>query len=231
MGGPLPRRSAPQAASALHVARRAGAPPAHPRRGRGRARPRHPVLEHATSSSRRRTTRPSSPGTRTRPTGGSTRRTSSPPGWRFTAEQPRATAHAGHPGHATSSTRCRTATHSTDEQPALARPGDRGRGRRARRCDSNLQPGRDVAAPRAARARLARRTRRTTGASASRSATSRPACARSPARTARRWCAATTATVISSSSRGPRADMDPAMVRCTSRSPSATRRSSIAAPA
>ena len=63
--------------------------------------------------------------------------------------------------------------HLRRDQPALARPGDRGRRRRERRGRRDPRAGRDVAAPRADLPRLRAEPGRTTAASASPSATSR----------------------------------------------------------
>ena len=92
--------------------------------------------------------------------------------------------------------------HVRRAQPALARPGDPGRGRRGEGGRRGPAAGRDVAAPRQARATARTPTPPTTAGSASRSATCRPTSARwSAPRTARSRCAASTATAISSSRR------------------------------
>ena len=166
---------APQDAPALHLGRRARAPPARSStRSRTSSAPTS-CAGRPTSSSRRRTAPASCPGTRTRPTGAWTRTTSSRPGWR-SPSQPRERLHAGHARLA----------HRIDQLPhvdtfhkdnllsrgqEIAVEVDESEGRRHRAARR-----RDVAASHQARARLGRPTAPTTGASGWRSATSRPTC-------------------------------------------------------
>ena len=113
--------------------------------------------------------------------------------------------------------------HLRRDQPALARPGDRGRRRRERRRRRDPRARRDVAAPRADLSTARSRTARSTGASASPSATSprastRPrACARAP-----RWSAAATRTTTSITSCRPRPTCTRTRWRATPRSSSAS---------
>ena len=125
----------PEAAPALSLAERAGPPSAHPRRGRGRARARPALLGLAVLRQERAATRATSPGTRTAPTGACPRPTSSPPGSRSRRRRPRAAACASCPARITQPGAAQG--HLRRDQPALARPGDRGRRstRRGRRRD------------------------------------------------------------------------------------------------
>ena len=165
-----------------------------------------------TSSSRRRTIRRSSPGTRIRPTGASTSRTSSPPGSRSR----RATAQRRdglHPRHAHRATRFRIATPSrknnllTRGQEVAVDVDESQGGAR-----SSSQPGE----------MSLHHVRLVHGSPPNPSNDRRigfairyipdDAWRRSPARTARRSCAASTRSTTSSTSRGPARDMDPAFV-------------------
>ena len=112
-----------------------------------------------------------------------------------------------------------------EQQHALARPGDRGRGRRGPRGRPGPAAGPDVAAPRQDVPRLAPQPRRRP---ADRLRDPLPAAARSTSRsapTARRWCAAWTATATSSTSRRRRATSTRRRWPCTRRCASGARRS------
>ena len=110
--------------------------------------------------------------------------------------------------------------HLRRRQHALARPGDRGRGRRGARGRPGPRAGPDVAASRQDLPRLAREPVRRP---ADRLRDPLPAAARPSSRsgpTARRWCAARTASAISNTSRRPptisRPRRSPATSACAS---------------
>ena len=223
------RHLPPQAAPALHLARRPRAPSGDPRRGRGRARPRHPVLDHAASSPRRRATRRfvswhqdatywglSEPDVVT--------------AWVALHRARRRTAACAIvPGHATGDQLPHVDTFAPDNllsrgQEIAVEVDERAA------VDIVLRAGRDVAPPRAARARLAAQPLRR---SAHRLRDPLHADPRAPARrtsaTAPRSCAASTPSATSSSSRGPRPICSRDCSRCTPRSATARRGSSTRA--
>ena len=223
------RRHAAQGAPAVHLVERAGSPPTHPRRGRGRAGPRPAVLEHHLLHQ-----------------GGAG------PGFRLVAPGCHllgpVVARRHHrlgsavAGHAASRAPCAWSPAATARSTPIARPGrsenllSRGQevmvdidaGERRRH---PAEAGRDLAASRAASCTARSRTAPSTGASALPSATFRPICTRPwPARaTAPPWCAASIATVISTTSRRRDSDCRAGVGGAFRDAPSARRRSSMPA--
>ena len=146
------RAGAPQAASAVHLAERPDPPSAHPRCGRGRHRPGHPVLGHDLLHQGS-----AQPGLCVVASGldllgagaaGHHHRLG-----RVHRQQRSEWRDAGDPRHAQDGSGA-TSRHVRRRQPAVARAGDRGRGGRARGGDAGTRGRRDVAASCAADPRL-----------------------------------------------------------------------------
>ena len=194
------QQQAAQGAPALHLGRRSGPPPAHPRRGGGPARPRHPLLvqhllHQGSADARLRLLAPGRDllgprsGRRGDGLGRALRRAG---GERGDGVHPR------QPPHGPTAPR----RHLPRAQPALARPGDRGEGGR-RQGGGRAAPGRrDVAPPRQARALQRPEHHGEAARSASPSATSR--------RTSTRLKVRDSATLVRGRDTGGHYELEPA---------------------